>query len=65
MNVGLVVALGLVLLLGLKTVLRSDAHRNQKMDQLNRGINVIIIPLIIVFLAIVVYKVSTLVGAIP
>lgn len=65
MNVGLIVALCLVLLLGLKTVLRSESGKSPEMDRVNRGINVVIVPLIIIFIAIVTYKVFTLVGVIP
>ncbi|MEN6329105.1 MAG: hypothetical protein ABFC91_02305 [Methanobacteriaceae archaeon] len=64
MNLGLIVALCLVLLLGLKTVLRSESGNNQQMDRLNKGINMVIVPLIIIFIAIVTYKVFTLVGVI-
>lgn len=64
MNVGLIVALCLVLLLGLKTVLRSESEDNPQMDRVNRGINLVIVPLIIIFLAIVTYKVLTLVGVV-
>ncbi len=64
MNVGLIVALCLVLLLGLKTVLRSESEDSPQMDRVNKGINVVIVPLIIIFLAIVIYKVLTLVGVV-
>jgi len=64
MNVGLIVALCLVLLLGLKTVLRSESEDSPQMDRVNRGINLVIVPLIIIFLAIVTYKVLTLVGVV-
>ena len=64
MNVGLIVALCLVLLLGLKTVLRSESEDSPQMDRVNKGINRGIVPLIIIFLAIVIYKVLTLVGVV-
>lgn len=64
MNVGLIVALCLVLLLGLKTVLRSESEDSPQMDRVNKGINLVIVPLIIIFLAIVIYKVLTLVGVV-
>lgn len=64
MNVGLIVALCLVLLLGLKTVLRSESEDSPQMDRVNKGINLVIVPLIIIFLAIVTYKVLTLVGVV-
>lgn len=64
MNVGLIVALCLVLLLGLKTVLRSESEDSPQMDRVNKSINLVIVPLIIIFLAIVIYKVLTLVGVV-
>ena len=64
MNVGLIVALCLVMLLGLKTVLRSESEDSPQMDRVNKGINLVIVPLIIIFLAIVIYKVLTLVGVV-
>lgn len=64
MNVGLIVALCLVLLLGLKTVLRSESEDSPQMDRVNKGINLVIVPLIIIFLSIVIYKILTLVGVV-
>ncbi|MDI9624537.1 MAG: hypothetical protein QFX38_06590 [Methanothermobacter sp.] len=54
---GIVAVITLIAFLGLKEILNSDKPKNQQIKAFISGLNIVIIPLLIVFLSILVYKV--------
>ncbi|MGB9844179.1 hypothetical protein [Methanothermobacter tenebrarum] len=56
---GVLAVITLIAFLGLKEILSSEELKNQQIKAFISGLNIVIIPLLIVFLCILVYKVVT------
>jgi hypothetical protein len=59
-SLGVISVVALILLLALKEILSSEADKNYKISRFVRSSNVGIVPLLLVFAAIVTYKVVTI-----
>jgi hypothetical protein len=60
LSLGVIAVVALILLLALKEILSSEAEKNHKISRFVRSSNVGIVPLLLVFAAIVTYKVVTI-----
>lgn len=60
MGLGVIAVVALILLLALKEILSSETEKNYKISRFVRSSNVGIVPLLLVFTAIVTYKVVTI-----
>lgn len=60
LSLGVIAVVALILLLALKEILSSEADKNYKISRFVRSSNVGIVPLLLVFAAIVTYKVVTI-----
>lgn len=60
LSLGVIAVVALILLLALKEILSSEAEKNYKINRFVRSSNVGIVPLLLVFAAIVTYKVVTI-----
>ena len=59
MNYGIIVVVALIIFLALKEILSAGSNKNKRMQSFVRGSNIAIVPLILIFIAIVAYKVIT------
>ncbi len=57
MNYSIIVIAALIIFLALKEILGAESDRNKRMKSFVRGSNIVIVPLILVFVAIVAYKI--------
>lgn len=57
---GLIAVLSLIVFLALKEIMRSQAAKNPRIQSFLRGLNIAIIPLLLIFVAIIAYKIMTL-----
>jgi hypothetical protein len=55
----LIAVIALIVFLALKEILSADADKSERMKSFVRGSNIAIVPLLLVFVAIVAYKVIT------
>ncbi len=60
LSLGVIAVVALILLLALKEILSSEAEKSYKIGRFVRSSNVGIVPLLLVFAAIVTYKVVTI-----
>ena len=60
LSLGVIAVVALILLLALKEILSSETEKNYKISRFVRSSNVGIVPLLLVFAAIVTYKVVTI-----
>ena len=61
MAYGIIAVIALIVFLALKEILSADADKSDRMKSFVRGSNIAIVPLLIVFAAIVTYKVITVI----
>ena len=61
MAYGIIAVISLILFLALKEILSSEADKSNRMKSFVRGSNIAIVPLLLVFVAIVAYKVITII----
>ncbi len=61
MAYSIIAVISLIAFLAIKEILSSEADKNKRMKSFVSGSNVAIVPLLIVFTAIVAYKVVTLI----
>lgn len=59
MAYGIIAVISLIVFLALKEILSAEADKSERMKSFVRGSNVAIVPLLLVFVAIVSYKVVT------
>lgn len=59
MAYGIIAVIALIVFLALKEILSADADKSERMKSFVKGSNIAIVPLLIVFAAIVAYKVAT------
>ena len=60
MAFSIIAVIALIAFLALKEILSSEADNNQRIGSFIKGSNVAIVPLLLVFVAIVTYKVVTI-----
>jgi hypothetical protein len=61
MAYGVIAVISLIVFLALKEILSADADKSDRIKSFVKGSNVAIIPLLLVFVAIVAYKVITII----
>lgn len=61
MAYGVIAVISLIIFLALKEILSADADKNDRIKSFVKGSNVAIVPLLLVFVAIVAYKVVTII----
>lgn len=61
MTYGLIAVIALIVFLALKEILSADADKSERMKSFVKGSNIAIVPLLLVFVAIVAYKVITVI----
>lgn len=61
MAYGIIAVIALIVFLALKEILSADADKSDRMKSFVKGSNIAIVPLLIVFAAIVAYKVITVI----
>lgn len=61
MAYGVIAVISLIVFLALKEILSADADKNDRIKSFVKGSNVAIVPLLLVFVAIVAYKVVTII----
>ncbi len=61
MAYGIIAVIALIVFLALKEVLSAEADKSERMKSFVKGSNIAIVPLLIVFVAIVAYKVVTVI----
>jgi hypothetical protein len=61
MSVGVIAVISLIVFLALKEILSSEAEKKASIQSFLNGVNIAILPLLIVFMAIVAYKVVTII----
>ncbi len=61
MAYGIIAVIALIVFLALKEILSADADKSDRMKSFVKGSNIAIVPLLIVFVAIVAYKVITVI----
>ncbi len=61
MAYGIITVIALIVFLALKEILSADADKSDRMKSFVKGSNIAIVPLLIVFVAIVAYKVITVI----
>lgn len=61
MTYGVIAVISLIVFLALKEILSADADKNDRIKSFVKGSNVAIVPLLLVFVAIVAYKVVTII----
>ena len=59
MAYGIIAVISLIVFLALKEILSAEADKSERMKSFVKGSNVAIVPLLLVFVAIVSYKVVT------
>ena len=59
MAYGIIAVIALIAFLALKEILSAEADKSERMKSFVKGSNVAIVPLLLVFVAIVAYKVVT------
>lgn len=59
MAYGIIAVIALIVFLALKEILSAEADKSERMKSFVKGSNVAIVPLLLVFVAIVAYKVIT------
>jgi hypothetical protein len=59
MAYGIIAVIALIVFLALKEILSAEADKSERMKSFVKGSNVAIVPLLLVFVAIVAYKVVT------
>jgi hypothetical protein len=59
MAYGIIAVIALIVFLALKEVLSAEADNSERMQSFVKGSNIAIVPLLLVFVAIVAYKVVT------
>lgn len=61
MAYGVIAVISLIVFLALKEILSADADKNDRIKSFVKGSNVAIVPLLLVFIGIVAYKVVTII----
>lgn len=61
MNYSIIVIVALIIFLALKEILGAESDKNKRMKSFVSGSNIVIVPLILVFLAMVAYKIITII----
>ena len=61
MNYSIIVVAALIIFLALKEILGAESDKNKRMNSFVRGSNIVIVPLILVFIAIVTYRIITII----
>lgn len=59
MGFGIIAVISLIVFLALKEILSAEADKSERMKSFVKGSNIAIVPLLLVFVAIVSYKVIT------
>lgn len=59
MAYGIIAVIALIIFLALKEILSAEADKSERMKSFVKGSNIAIVPLLLVFVAIVAYKVVT------
>lgn len=59
MAYGIIAVIALIVFLALKEILSAEAEKSERMKSFVKGSNIAIVPLLLVFVAIVSYKVIT------
>ncbi len=61
MDYSIIVVAALIIFLALKEILGAESDKNKRMNSFVRGSNIVIVPLILVFVAIVAYRIITII----
>ena len=61
MDYSIIVVAALIIFLALKEILGAESDKNKRMNSFVRGSNIVIVPLILVFIAIVTYRIITII----
>ena len=61
MDYSIIVVAALIIFLALKEILGAESDKNKRMNSFVRGSNIVIVPLILVFIAIVAYTIITII----
>ena len=61
MNYSIISVIALIALLALKEILRNESGKNKRIKSFIKGSNIVIVPLLVVFVSIVAYKVVTVI----
>ena len=61
MDYSIIVVAALIIFLALKEILGAESDKNKRMNSFVRGSNIAIVPLILVFIAIVTYRIITII----
>ncbi|MGB9937091.1 MAG: hypothetical protein ACPK7O_05175 [Methanobacterium sp.] len=61
MAYGIIAVISLIIFLALKEILSAESDKNHRIQSFVKGSNVAIVPLLLVFVAIVAYKVVTVI----
>ena len=57
MNYSIIAVTALIVFLALKEILSTESHKNERMKSFMEGSNVAIVPLLMIFVSLVAYKV--------
>ena len=61
MDYSIIVIAALIIFLALKEILGAGSDKSKRMESFARGSNIAIVPLILIFVAIVAYKIVTII----
>ena len=61
MSLGVIAVISLIVFLALKEILSSEVEKRPSIQSFQNGVNIAILPLLLVFMAIVAYKVVTII----
>ena len=61
MDYSIIVVAALIIFLALKEILGAESDKNKRMNSFVSGSNIVIVPLILVFIAIVTYRIITII----
>jgi hypothetical protein len=61
MAYSIIAVIALIALLALKEILSAESHKNRYINSFVKGSNIVIVPLLLVFVSIVAFKVATVI----